>query len=314
MTFTFGSDPEFMLSRNGKIYSAIGIVKGTKERRKKIGKHAIYYDNVMAECSIAPGKSRDESVSNIKDCLQQYAKAVAPYKLETRAAHQFDADQLKHPDAMKISCDPETCVYQQVDILTDKDTLKGMSLRTAGGHVHLGSEILRGYNRDISIFLLDLFLGLPSIYIDTDPTTKIRKELYGKSGRYRVPIYGVEYRTLGNFWLASPKLVEFVYDVCAFVLDFIDSGKWESLWHIDEERLESDEAWSEPDFHPSQCFQCIGYDVAQLRDAIDTSDVVKGQEFLTFIKEFMPAKLHSKIAKLSERRQDNFYKEWDINA
>ncbi len=296
MRFSFGTDPELMLSKDGKIYSAIGIIKGTKERRKKIGKHAFYYDNVLAECAVAPANSKAEAVENIKDCLGKYAKLVSPYILEPRASHYFSKDQLKHPEAMKISCFPETCVYKMEDVEVDSSVLKKTDLRTAGGHVHLGSEILRGCNRYVSVLLLDLFLGLPSIYLDNDPTTKERKKLYGQAGRHRTPIYGVEYRTIGNFWLTSPKLVEFTYDICDLVLNLIENDKWQSLWEVDEERLESDDAYLDPNYHPAQCYKCVGYDVDKLRLAIDTSDRAKGQEFLSLSKEFNPARLCKKIS------------------
>lgn len=315
MKFSFGTDPEFMLSKDGKIYSAIGIVKGSKEQRKKIGKHAIYYDNVMAECAVAPAKTKEEALANIQDCLQRYAQAVTPYRLETLAAHYFPPDQLRHPEAMKISCDPETCVYEQNEIAGDKDLLKGTNLRTAGGHVHLGSKLLKeGENDSITILLLDLFLGLPSLFLDKDPSTKIRKELYGKAGRFREPPHGVEYRTIGNYWLSSPKLTSFVYDVCEFTLEFVEDRKWETLWEVDEERLEADDRWCDPDFHPANHYRCIGYDVKKLRNAIDTSDLKKAAPFVDQIKTLMPTKLYNQFESLNKMKQCNPYEEWKLNA
>ncbi|RDJ35512.1 MAG: hypothetical protein DWQ19_11895 [Crenarchaeota archaeon] len=314
MKFSLGTDPEFMLSKNGKIYSAIGVVKGTKNCRKKLGKHSVYYDNVLAECAVRPGKSKEDFITNLQDCIQQYAEHVHPYRLLPKAAHYFSQSQLQHPHAMKIGCMPEMCAYQMEKIIPDETLLENTRLRTAGGHVHVGSTILRDNNCFVSIFLLDLFLGLPSIYIDGDTTTKTRKKLYGQTGRHRIPPYGVEYRTLGNFWLASPERAEFVYDTCEFVLKFIKEGRWKELWQIDEKRLDSYEAWTEPDFHPSQCYKCVGYDVDKLRKIVDASNTSKGQEFLNYIKNFLPSELYSKIFKLSKNRPKDLYEEWKINV
>ncbi len=56
MKFTFGSDPEFMLMRGTKYYSATGIVGGTKDRRIAHGGNEYYYDNVMAEVTSTLGQ------------------------------------------------------------------------------------------------------------------------------------------------------------------------------------------------------------------------------------------------------------------
>ncbi|MCW8826503.1 MAG: hypothetical protein OQK78_08770, partial [Gammaproteobacteria bacterium] len=45
---------------------------------------------------------------------------------------------------------------------------------------------------------MDLYLGVPSVLIDPDND---RRELYGKAGAYRNKPYGLEYRTLSNFWI-----------------------------------------------------------------------------------------------------------------
>jgi len=319
INFSLGSDPEFMLSKNGKIYSAIGIVKGTKDRRKKIGKHEFYYDNVLAETAIAPGFNKEETIANIKDCLKIYTELVSPYKLETRAAYEFTSDQLKHRDAFKIGCDPEACAYSGEMVEVDEELFKRTNLRSAGGHIHLGYEllkkhpILQNYAQTVSIFLLDLFLGIPSIFLDHDPTTKKRKELYGQAGRWRFPAYGVEYRSMGNFWLSAPKLAELIYDISDFTLEFITDDRWRSLWEVDVDKLNDRNAWAQMDFHPAKCYCCIGYDVKSLRKAIDTMDVKLGGQLMEdVVKQYMPKKLYDRVIKLTEAKQFNLYKEWGL--
>jgi hypothetical protein len=317
MRFSFGTDPEFMLAKNGKIYSAIGIVKGTKERRKKIGKHEFYYDNVLAETAVAPGDTKAEAVSNIKDCLKTYAELTAPYKLEARASHVFTPDQLKHKDAFKIGCDPEACAYSSSWVEVDEETFQKTALRSAGGHIHLGNPILldhpilKEYSGNVAVRLLDLFLGIPSIFLDHDPTTKARKQLYGQAGRWRMPKYGIEYRSVGNFWLSSPQLVELTYDICDFVLECLADDRWKNFWDVDVDQLEDREAWSKADYHPSKCYTST-YNCSKLRKAVDTVDVKGAKEFLPLIQKHWPAELYAEFTKLAGAKQFDLYKEWGL--
>jgi hypothetical protein len=39
----------------------------------------------------------------------------------------------------------------------------------------------------------------------------LRKKLYGKAGAFRPKSYGVEYRTLSNFWIFEEKYIDWVY-------------------------------------------------------------------------------------------------------
>src|ERR1035437_8060990 len=105
MNFTFGSDPELMLSKDGKFYSAIGIVPGDKYERHEIGKHQFYYDNVMAECAVFPGKTRESTIKSFQDCFRKYAKLVKPYKLVVKASQNYPISELQHPEARRIGCD-----------------------------------------------------------------------------------------------------------------------------------------------------------------------------------------------------------------
>jgi len=314
MKFSFGTDPEFMLTKNDIVYSAIPIVNGSKDKKKKSGKCAFFYDNVLAECSIPPAYSKEEAVANIGDCLRRYADLVKPYKIEARASHTYDASQLTHPAAREIGCSRECCVYDLEEIEPDEQMFLKTNLRSAGGHVHLGSDVLKeGFNTLSAIRLLDLFLGVASIFIDHDPTSKTRKKLYGQAGRFRTPEYGVEYRSIGNFWLSSPKLVELIYDVCEFVIKFLDEKRIDELWEIDEERLNSAEAWSDKKFHPKQCHKCKGYDVEALRKAVNTMDEKKGLVFLNLIQRYLPNEIFSRIEEFKNNKPFDLYKEWRLD-
>lgn len=314
MKFTFGSDPEFMLYSRGMYRSAISIVPGNKHERHKIGPHEYYYDNVLAECAIKPGKSKKGTVQNMHNCFKKYAKLVKPHKLLIQASQKYPNSELSHPEAKEIGCDTEYCVYALTDIKPDEEAFASNSLRTAGGHIHLGAEFLQNdeYACYFTIRMLDLFLGIPSVFIDKDKTTRARKKLYGKAGRFRLPDHGIEYRALSNFWLSSPKLVELIYDICAFTLQFVKDEKHLDFWTIDNERLNSDEAWSEEDFSPADCYSCHGYNVSQLRNAIDLASKPKAKKFLKIVSKIIPRSLYRKIEQAITYPTFDFYKEWAL--
>jgi len=310
-----GSDPEFMLQTpNGNFVSAIGIVPGDKYARHRIDPHEFYYDNVMAECAVSPASSKEEMVVNFRDCFQKFSNLIHPFELVPRASQNYPMSELQHDDAKAIGCDPEYCVYSLTNAVPPTAEFQTGTLRTAGGHVHLGAEIAQDeFGSIFTIRMLDLFLGIPSIYIDPDKTTKQRKKLYGKAGRYRQPAHGVEYRSLGNFWLRTPELVELVFDICEFTLNFVEQGRHLEYWTVDFDRLKNDDAWNEVDFSPADCYNCYGYDVLGMRFAIDEMDKKCGRKYFKMCEELMPTSLFSKILNFTEPSfYEGFYKAWRL--
>ena len=45
--FTIGCDPEFFLEKNGKPFSAIGLIGGTKEAPKPLRKKGLLFKKIM---------------------------------------------------------------------------------------------------------------------------------------------------------------------------------------------------------------------------------------------------------------------------
>ncbi len=313
--FTFGTDPEFMLrDKSGKYLSAIGVIPGTKSKRHMIGKNAYYYDNVLAECTVAPAKSKIEAVANIGLALKRFAKLIEPCELVPQASQEYPKDQLLDKRALEIGCKRETCAYALIQPEPPEDLFVKSQLRSAGGHVHIGAKVAQDdYGCLAMVRMFDLFLGIPSIFLDHDKTSLERKKLYGQPGRFRKPKHGVEYRSVGNFWLKSPKLVALTYDISEFILKFVESKKHEKLWQIDFARLSDENAWNDPAFEPSQCHKCIGYDSVALRTAIATMDKDKGEEFMKLISTLMPAKLYERICKQADASKEySFYDEWNL--
>jgi hypothetical protein len=306
---SFGSDPELMLTKDGKYFSAIGIVQGNPLERISEKGHQFYWDNVMAECAIKPGKDKEEVIYNFRECFSIYSKMVSPYKLTIQASQNYPSQELKTIESRIASCLPDWCAYQ-VNVCKNEKTaqiIEETRFRTAGGHIHLGGQWKglqeNNYELILTVRLLDLFLGIPSMYMDHDPTSIKRRKIYGMAGRFRPKPYGLEYRSLSNFWLASPKLVELVYDICLFTLKYIEENDNKTcVYQVDKEMYQEGKDLSE-------AFFCVGYSEKELRKVLD-----KGKDFTSFYKYvteyFLPKKLVKRIESIKPNY--DFYKEWKL--
>lgn len=303
--FSFGSDPEFMLAKDGRYASAINVIKGSIAEPIERNNHRFYWDNVLAEAAVEPAMSKQEAVAKIGDCLRLYADIVAPYKLIAQSSQDFPSDELDCEDAKKINCTPDVCVYKMKQMVASDATVEAFAmgtLRTCGGHIHVGHDmLLEGTNPYYFIYLMDLFLGAPSVLMDKDPTSPRRRELYGQAGRFRQKPYGLEYRSVGNFWLTSPILVELVYDIVNFSLDFMESGKVADLIKFDE---------SQP-FH--KMFTTVPFKKSALKNCIDNSDRGAAEKFLKYSEQYMPKALFKRMEEqIDSKTTYDLYKEWAI--
>jgi hypothetical protein len=310
---TYGSDPEFMLLLNGQYVSAIPRVPGTAEERFNKNGHSFYWDNVLAECAIAPGKGHDEAIENFRSCFKTYAEIVAPCRLTTRASFDYPDEELQDSRCRIAGCAKDYCVYTGKAKKPPAGIIEKTSLRTGGGHIHLGQGQSDGVLHEttweswLTVYMLDLFVGIPSLFMDHDSTSARRRKVYGQAGRYRPKAYGMEYRSLGNFWLASPDLVKLIFEMCDFTVDFVEQKKWGQWWEFDEELY-----WDDSNTQLQKAYKCHGYNVKDLRNALDKSDRDAAKRFMVLIKSNYPAKLWSKFCKAMGDKKYDFYKEWNI--
>lgn len=308
---TVGSDPELIIQdRDGRYRSSIGIIKGTKEHKVDLGNgHYAFCDNVLLEMNVSTAYSKEDFISKMGDCLRRVNKLVRPhYRLVPQASAIYDAKETEHPDANVFGCDAEYCCYEMAQ-LNPPTCEPGNNFRSAGGHIHLGfteeaypllakingeDRNERDWGRIWVVRMMDLFVGLPSLFVDHDKTSAARRKLYGKAGTHRPKEdYGVEYRATSNFWLHSPRLARLVYDLSEFVVDFTANRKYEEMW--------------------SDTDNCQGYEVSKLRKAIDTSNIEEAKELMEkVVKKYLPNSLYAEIFKLSEPTHYDFYVEWNI--
>jgi len=222
-SYKVGADPELFLAdmTGKKILSAIGKIGGTKENPiqvEKMPKGFCYQeDNVLVEYNIPPCASVDHFVKNNRAMIAYLEKKVRDElncTLKIQASTIMDEDQLRDPAAHIFGCEPDFNVWTLMP--NPRPVAKNKALRSAGGHIHIGLANMSRVDKVMLGRLLDWQLGLWSVIKDSDTR---RRELYGQAGSIRFKPYGLEYRTLSNFWLRNETLMEHVFTGVASALE-----------------------------------------------------------------------------------------------
>lgn len=220
--FTIGADPElFFCNTEGKLISVIGLLGGSKDAPKFITKdgHAILEDNVAAEFNIPPSDNASDFVHHLNYVLSHLSDRAKDLGLQfavNKASASFPADQLQTPEAFVFGCEPDFNAWTLE--VNPKPHSDDAALRSCGGHVHVGTDL----NKIQVVRAMDLFLGVPSVLLDDDVR---RRDLYGKPGAFRSKPYGVEYRTLSNFWIWKDDTKRWVFEQTEKALAFVESGQ-----------------------------------------------------------------------------------------
>lgn len=226
---TIGADIEvFLIDRHeNEIVSAEPYIKGTKHEPfifDESNKYfAISLDNVAAEFCIPPAKTVVEWTSHIQKALD-YIKSAIPEQLdvEIRPSAILDSKYLQTITAQTFGCEPDLNVWLRRH--NDKPNAPNKNLRSAGGHIHIGYDASTLEVNEMIIKTLDLFIGIPSVLQEPDND---RKLLYGKAGCARFKDYGVEYRTVSNYYLANKALTAWAFERTNAAIDFINDGNFE---------------------------------------------------------------------------------------
>lgn len=232
---TVGADPEvFFRHKDGRPQSAEGLVGGTKTAPRPIkdlpAGFFIQEDNVTAEFNVPPAKNGRAFADNISKALK-YVETLASVKgltVEISSALHFPKEQLMTPHAQTLGCEPDLNAWSGK---TNPRPEPPESLRTAAGHVHVGWSNPQTKERKALSQMLDLYLGVPSV-LATLPSE--RRSLYGKAGAIRIKDYGIEYRTLDNFWIKNKENSLFIFQQVVKAVDFIRSNQENIFELLDE--------------------------------------------------------------------------------
>lgn len=227
---TIGSDPELFIwnKKTNKPVSSIGLIPGVKGDafvpegfNKGFG---LQIDNVLAEFNIPPVKNKEDflsSMNKMKSYIHDFVSSKNPdLTIKSSASEIFDDSELDSDEARLFGCSVDYNVY--TEDANPKPMGESTNMRSAGFHVHVGYD-----NRKISdsLFLikyLDMYLGVPSIILDTDERRRI---LYGKAGCFRLTDFGIEYRTLSGMFLKDDYHIGFIWDQMVKAIEAWRTGK-----------------------------------------------------------------------------------------
>lgn len=230
-----GADPEMFLVEKDtkKLVTSIGRIGGTKQDPRPIlnGEgFAVQEDNVAVEFNIPPAPSKQTFIDSLSQAIAYIADEVSQQGLELliNPTATFDFMDLLHPQALELGCEPD---YNAWTLKVNPRPVAPETLRSSGGHLHIGYD---NPDKDTSIQLIrahDIFCGIASLTYDDDVT---RRSIYGNAGAHRIKKYGVEYRTLSNAWLRSEKLMAFIYEQSEKAVEFVNKGgeigdEWASM-------------------------------------------------------------------------------------
>jgi len=90
-------------------------------------------------------------------------------------------------------------------------------------HIHIGYKDPNDKTSLELVRRMDIFLGIPSLLMDKDNR---RRAMYGAPGSFRMKPYGVEYRTLSNFWIMNNELIGWAWDSTIRAIDSVNNEEF----------------------------------------------------------------------------------------
>lgn len=238
-----GADPEVFLVKEGKPISAFGLIPGTKQTPSPVTLGAVQVDGMAAEFNISPAKNDTEFSATIYVVMKELKNLIPKdISLSIQAVAHFDPDYVENQpkEAKELGCDPDFNAYT---LAANPRPEQHPTMRTAAGHIHLGwttaVDPMSPKHFQMCAHMvrhLDGILGLFGVI--NDPDTE-RKKMYGKAGAFRPKSYGLEYRVLSNFWLATPALQRSIFKHTYrgfhdLAISGIDYTRWNGCDNIEE--------------------------------------------------------------------------------
>lgn len=217
---TIGADPEVFIrdTRTGTAVPICGLLGGTKEAPLPLGDlgegYAVQEDNVMAEFNIPPARKAGQFARSVQMGLSAVRDLVRTRSehldLDFAPTRLFAHEALRTKQARLFGCSPDFNAYSEGGAYRTINPLQleeqDGAWRFAGGHVHLGYDKTDKTPPPFVVArLADVYIGLPAVGLDEQGK---RRDLYGQAGRFRATEYGIEYRTLSNFWIFDRALSE----------------------------------------------------------------------------------------------------------
>jgi hypothetical protein len=245
--FTMGADPEYFLQKDGSYIAAPHIVKGTKDK-PIIMKHGggLQHDNVAVEVAIPYAKTCDEFIMNVANAFKDMNDYLPDdINIVVHPSAFFPIDQLTHPAALEFGCHPDMNAWLREENIPPAGCA-AETFRSCGGHAHLGwvtggLDLLKDDEGKFQVIrMCDATFGIVSTLLDNSKAAIERRKLYGKAGCMRATDYGVEYRSMSNYWTKNPLLVGLMWHIAEDTLFYMDNYKYKDLLkHMGHDDIQS---------------------------------------------------------------------------
>lgn len=190
-----GYDLESFLFENNNLVAAERYLSGNKHEAMSLSDDVVAHpDNIMAEIAAARPFDPKQLVARIRNDVSTLIAKVSPATVQLRPSVLCTKELLASSKyAAEVGCDPDNQYGGLRPSITA--TKLGME-RYAGGHIHFDTH--RDLPADIASMVCDVTLGAAVVAFGEKQGG--RRKTYGLPGLNRPKSYGVEYRTMSNFW------------------------------------------------------------------------------------------------------------------
>jgi hypothetical protein len=249
MNLLIGTDPEFFLCKDNNVIPPIWFKKqGIAKPIVEDSKHPVYFkkgdikiiqDGVAFEVNATPSKTPKEFHNKIlvaQEILNDFA-AKTNTELVIKSTVGFDPNEFyNNTDDEEVhqcvifGCDPDRDAFNQKFNAYEFD-VANFKYRFGGGHLHIsGCDSFKKWPIP-AIKLLAFTCGNYYVANSKMPQLdKIRARYYGKAGKFREQRYsetcfGLEYRSLPNYWVSDLNMIEGMFHWIEKAITYLENPK-----------------------------------------------------------------------------------------
>lgn len=234
ITCVLGMDPEFFFFDNKRRVVESHMVLGGN--KLKVSSGDVDSDGVQAELHIKSDyitscrANLSNYIQTIMKRLSDHLRRMEGIQVGVVNSVLIPPGQFSKmlPESKRLGCLPSYNIYGFKPLGVDGEKYRR---RSGGGHIHISltnaaRRVRDGHGKPTEhaielVKLLDFIVGNTCVLVDRDPANALRRRVYGRAGEFRLPRWGLEYRTLSNFWLKHYQLFSM-----AFGLVKLAHGVW----------------------------------------------------------------------------------------
>lgn len=223
-----GCDPELFVKKGAHV---IGSEKIIPRDGIDDGYGKIIRDGIQLEFNPSASYCRELLASSIASSFFRMRSILGPgVKISTDVTVPITKKEMESlsAESKQFGCNKSFNAYDDEVLGTGITDASKYYFRSAGGHVHLGGaeraveNVLKDKSKHKTIIkVLDIMLGNTMVLLDRSTGNIERRKHYGKAGEYRTPKYGLEYRTLSNFWLMNYTLMSMVFGIARHAVNIV---------------------------------------------------------------------------------------------